>query len=105
MSAPPTPPGRPRDPGVDRRIAQAALDVFGDAGWAGFAMETARFCPPGFCAGGFRTGGSVLPYCAMKSLMMPAADFIAHDCVAESQTCVCAFSTHCCRAASHSYSP
>jgi AcrR family transcriptional regulator len=24
---------------VDRRIAQAALDVFGDTGWAGFAME------------------------------------------------------------------
>jgi AcrR family transcriptional regulator len=39
MSAPPTAPGRPRDPEVDRRIAQAALDVFGDAGWAGFAME------------------------------------------------------------------
>jgi AcrR family transcriptional regulator len=33
-------PGRPRDPDVDRRIAQAALDVFGEAGWAGFAMET-----------------------------------------------------------------
>lgn len=33
-------PGRPRDPEVDRRIAQAALDLFGDAGWAGFAMET-----------------------------------------------------------------
>ncbi|MFB9184962.1 TetR/AcrR family transcriptional regulator [Dactylosporangium sucinum] len=33
-------PGRPRDPAVDRRIAQAALDVFGDGGWAGFAMET-----------------------------------------------------------------
>ena len=32
-------PGRPRDPEVDRRIAQAALDLFGDAGWAGFAME------------------------------------------------------------------
>jgi AcrR family transcriptional regulator len=32
-------PGRPRDPDVDRRIAQAALDLFGDAGWAGFAME------------------------------------------------------------------
>ncbi|BEL05548.1 TetR/AcrR family transcriptional regulator [Actinoplanes sichuanensis] len=32
--------GRPRDPDVDRRIAQAALDVFGDTGWAGFAMET-----------------------------------------------------------------
>lgn len=32
-------PGRPRDPGVDRRIAQAALDQFADAGWAGFAME------------------------------------------------------------------
>jgi AcrR family transcriptional regulator len=28
-------PGRPRDPDVDRRIAQAALDLFGDAGWAG----------------------------------------------------------------------
>jgi AcrR family transcriptional regulator len=36
----PMPPGRPRDPDLDRRIAQAALDVFGDAGWAGFAMET-----------------------------------------------------------------
>jgi AcrR family transcriptional regulator len=36
----PVPPGRPRDPDLDRRIAQAALDVFGDAGWAGFAMET-----------------------------------------------------------------
>jgi AcrR family transcriptional regulator len=34
-----TTPGRPRDPEVDRRIAQAALAVFADAGWAGFAME------------------------------------------------------------------
>jgi AcrR family transcriptional regulator len=33
-------PGRPRDPDVDRKIAQAALDLFGAAGWAGFAMET-----------------------------------------------------------------
>ena len=33
-------PGRPRDPGVDSKIAQAALDLFGEAGWAGFAMET-----------------------------------------------------------------
>jgi AcrR family transcriptional regulator len=32
--------GRPRDPEVDRRIAQAALDLFADTGWAGFAMET-----------------------------------------------------------------
>ena len=31
--------GRPRDPEVDRRIAQAALDLFADAGWAGFSME------------------------------------------------------------------
>ena len=31
--------GRPRDPDVDRRIAQAALDLFADAGWAGFAIE------------------------------------------------------------------
>jgi AcrR family transcriptional regulator len=36
----PLPPGRPRDPALDRRIAEAALDVFGDTGWAGFAMET-----------------------------------------------------------------
>lgn len=40
MSATSPTAGRPRDPEVDRRIAQAALDVFGDAGWAGFAMET-----------------------------------------------------------------
>jgi AcrR family transcriptional regulator len=40
MTATPGGPGRPRDPAVDRRIMQAALDVFGDAGWAGFAMET-----------------------------------------------------------------
>ncbi|MGX6606627.1 TetR/AcrR family transcriptional regulator [Micromonosporaceae bacterium Da 78-11] len=33
-------PGRPRDPQVDRRIAEAALGLFGDAGWAGFAMES-----------------------------------------------------------------
>src|SRR5690348_5873402 len=32
--------GRPRDPQVDRRIAEAALGLFGDAGWAGFAMES-----------------------------------------------------------------
>ena len=35
-----TTPGRPRDPDVDRRISQAALDLFGEAGWAGFAMES-----------------------------------------------------------------
>jgi AcrR family transcriptional regulator len=40
MTAAPAAQGRPRDPEVDRRIARAALDVFGDAGWAGFAMET-----------------------------------------------------------------
>jgi AcrR family transcriptional regulator len=39
VSAEHTPAGRPRDPEVDRRIAQAALDLFADAGWAGFAME------------------------------------------------------------------
>jgi AcrR family transcriptional regulator len=31
--------GRPRDPEVDRRIAQAALNLFADVGWAGFSME------------------------------------------------------------------
>ncbi len=39
MSTTHVPPGRPRDPEVDRRIARAALDLFADAGWAGFAME------------------------------------------------------------------
>jgi AcrR family transcriptional regulator len=39
VSATQVTPGRPRDPGVDRRIAQAALDQFAHAGWAGFAME------------------------------------------------------------------
>lgn len=39
MTAAHVTPGRPRDPDVDRRIAQAALDLFGEAGWAGFAME------------------------------------------------------------------
>jgi AcrR family transcriptional regulator len=38
--ATPPAPGRPRDPEVDRRIAQAALDLFAEDGWAGFAMET-----------------------------------------------------------------
>ncbi len=31
--------GRPRDPAVDRRIAEAAIHVFGDEGWAGFSVE------------------------------------------------------------------
>jgi len=39
VSAEQTAAGRPRDPDVDRRIEQAALDLFADAGWAGFAME------------------------------------------------------------------
>jgi AcrR family transcriptional regulator len=40
MSAATAGPGRPRDPGVDRRILQAALETFGDVGWPRFAMET-----------------------------------------------------------------
>jgi AcrR family transcriptional regulator len=31
--------GRPRDPDVDRRVADAAIALFGEAGWAGFSME------------------------------------------------------------------
>jgi AcrR family transcriptional regulator len=31
--------GRPRDPDVDRRVADAAITLFGEAGWAGFSME------------------------------------------------------------------
>lgn len=30
--------GRPRDPEVDRRIFDAALDVFGELGWKGFSV-------------------------------------------------------------------
>ena len=32
-------PGRPRDPDVDRRVAQAAVAQFGEAGWQGFSVE------------------------------------------------------------------
>ena len=31
--------GRPRDPAVDERVARAAVEVFGDVGWAGFSVE------------------------------------------------------------------
>lgn len=31
--------GRPRDPAVDRRIAETAIALFGDEGWAGFSVE------------------------------------------------------------------
>jgi AcrR family transcriptional regulator len=32
-------PGRPRDPAVEERVIDAALSLFGDAGWAGFNLE------------------------------------------------------------------
>ncbi|MCX4098599.1 TetR/AcrR family transcriptional regulator [Nocardia sp. alder85J] len=32
-------PGRPRDPAVDRRILDAALEVYGRDGWGGFRVE------------------------------------------------------------------
>jgi len=31
--------GRPRDPDVDRRIAAAAITLFGESGWAGFSVD------------------------------------------------------------------
>jgi len=31
--------GRPRDPGVDARVAEAAVALFGEVGWAGFNVE------------------------------------------------------------------
>ena len=31
--------GRPRDPDVDQRVTRAALDLFGENGWAGFNIE------------------------------------------------------------------
>lgn len=33
------PAGRPRDPVVDQRIAEAAIGLFGEQGWAGFSVE------------------------------------------------------------------
>jgi AcrR family transcriptional regulator len=32
-------PGRPRDPQVDQRVADAAISIFGESGWAGFNVE------------------------------------------------------------------
>ncbi|MFG1927352.1 TetR/AcrR family transcriptional regulator C-terminal ligand-binding domain-containing protein [Cryptosporangium sp. NPDC048952] len=32
--------GRPRDPGVEHRIAAAALTIYGEVGWAGFNFES-----------------------------------------------------------------
>ncbi|WP_433507657.1 TetR/AcrR family transcriptional regulator [Pseudonocardia halophobica] len=31
--------GRPRNPDVDRRVARAAVELFGSQGWAGFSVE------------------------------------------------------------------
>lgn len=39
MTSMSVPSGRPRDPEVDRRIIHAAVDLFGDVGWAGFNFE------------------------------------------------------------------
>lgn len=39
-TAPATPlPGRPRDPGVDERVAEAAVALFGEVGWSGFNVD------------------------------------------------------------------
>lgn len=39
MTEPP-PWGRPRDPEVEERAVRAALEVYGEAGWAGFNIDT-----------------------------------------------------------------
>lgn len=38
MTEPPAA-GRPRDPAVDQRVAESAIALFGDEGWAGFSVE------------------------------------------------------------------
>lgn len=38
-SVPATSQGRPRDPELERRVAQAALTVFGEVGWRGFTID------------------------------------------------------------------
>ena len=35
----PSPPGRPRDPSIDAAVLAATLDVLGESGYAGFALE------------------------------------------------------------------
>jgi AcrR family transcriptional regulator len=39
VTHPRNPAGRPRDPDVDRRIAAAAVELFGRDGWASFSIE------------------------------------------------------------------
>src|SRR5262249_5955370 len=39
MTTTSAPAGRPRDPEVGRRSGQAAVELFGEAGWAGFSLE------------------------------------------------------------------
>lgn len=39
MTAATQPLGRPRDPAVDERVASAAVELFGDVGWAGFTVD------------------------------------------------------------------
>jgi AcrR family transcriptional regulator len=36
---PPAPRGRPRDPALEDRVFRAAIDVFGQKGWAGFTID------------------------------------------------------------------
>jgi hypothetical protein len=31
--------GRPRDPGIDHRVATAAVELYGESGWAGSGVE------------------------------------------------------------------
>jgi AcrR family transcriptional regulator len=38
-SAPAPSTGRPRDPELERRVAEAALTVFGEVGWRGFTID------------------------------------------------------------------
>jgi AcrR family transcriptional regulator len=38
-TAPAAPLGRPRDPGVDERVAEAAVALFGEVGWSGFTVD------------------------------------------------------------------
>lgn len=38
-SAPPIRRGRPRDPGVEERVFDAAIKIYGEVGWTGFSFE------------------------------------------------------------------
>jgi len=38
-NGPPAARGRPRDPSIERRIFESAVELYGDLGWKGFSLD------------------------------------------------------------------